>query len=828
MKFAKLMLSLLVTITMISLPSVSATSNSNGNAAKICNNASAAFNGSFTLTKSVDTNYDGAYNDANKLVDPGNTVRYKINWKFNQGQDPLQNPYLYDTIPTGTTYYAGSMSPTYNLSYSFDNGATWTNGEPPTGSPAGTQLRWNLSNFWRGAGSSPYVGSANPQPSDINISNNTGLSYRPKIAMDPDGYPGVVWYDTTAGNYEIFFARWNGTKWVNAAGSVLTTTNGNISNNTGSSYYPSLAFDKLGKPCVTWFDSTPGNYEIYYARWDGTNWANAAGAALTSTNGNVSNNTGSSYYPIIAIDQSNRPCITWHDLTPGNYEVYFARWDGTTWVNSSWIPLTSTNGNVSNNTGTSYYPVIALDSSDNPNLAWYDSTPGNYEIYYAKWDGSSWVTSSGAVLTTTNANISNNSGTSYYPTIALDSSGKPNIVWSDFTPGNYEIYYARWDGSTWLTASGAVLSTTNANVSNNTGTSYYPSIALDSSGNPRIAWYDSTPGNYEIYYARWNGLAWVNATGDAITTTNPNISNNTGSSYNPIMVLDSSGNPNIVWYDLTPGNYEIYFVRLAFEQQFYFSVKINDPALYKTICNQATFRHALDSNIPTYSNSVCIKIHVKEPVLEVTKTAGSSSYNLKDTFDFTITVKNTGDADATDVALTDAFPKEIEFVSSTPSGSVGLSGIKYSIGTLTPGAKESFKLKFKLASNVSIQNCLTIINDAIATSGTLIAKDNAVINVCANKAPGEMFVETNWSGLEKGVRTSGQPVRVSVLPRGGSSPYSVKVEWGDGSPAESGTVRGDSNPFTSEHTFSDSGEFTVKITCVDAYGSTRIVTKTIK
>ncbi|HPV87008.1 MAG TPA: hypothetical protein PLC49_05415, partial [Caldisericia bacterium] len=100
------------------------------------------FDGSFNIQKGIDTNRDGIYNDGDKTVRAGDTVSYRINWEFNQGNDPLVDPYVYDTIPAGTHYLAGSATPLNDLSYSTDNGLSWTPGEPPDGSQAGTMFRW--------------------------------------------------------------------------------------------------------------------------------------------------------------------------------------------------------------------------------------------------------------------------------------------------------------------------------------------------------------------------------------------------------------------------------------------------------------------------------------------------------------------------------------------------------------------------------------------------------------------------------------------------------------------------------------------------------------
>ncbi len=103
----------------------------------------------------------------------------------------------------------------------------------------------------------------------------------------------------------------------------------------------------------------------------------------------------------------------------------------------------------------------------------------------------------------TGGGVSNNSDWSFGQSLALDSSSNPHIAWEDWPlpNGDPEIYYAYWDGTNWVTHDGA---NTGGGVSNNSGDSVFPSLALDSSGNPHIAWNDSSGGNVEIYYRYWN------------------------------------------------------------------------------------------------------------------------------------------------------------------------------------------------------------------------------------------------------------------------------------------------------------------------------------
>ena len=228
---------------------------------------------------------------------------------------------------------------------------------------------------------------------------------------------------------------------------------------------------------------------------------------------NVSNNNSASVNPSVALDSNGNPSIAWYDNTPGNNEIFYRDWNGSDWTTVAG-DLSGPSLNVSNNDGHSVEPSLALDVNGNPSIAWDDYTSGNWEIYYRDWNGSNWVTAKGN-LSGNDLNASNNSGTSKSgkQSLALDANGNPSIAWYDYTTGNFEIYYREWDEINWVTVSGSLV-IINLNVSDNPSDSVYPSLALDSNGFPSIAWYDNTTGNYEIFYRKWNGSKWVTASGE--------------------------------------------------------------------------------------------------------------------------------------------------------------------------------------------------------------------------------------------------------------------------------------------------------------------------
>jgi hypothetical protein len=249
-----------------------------------------------------------------------------------------------------------------------------------------------------------------------------------------------------------------------------------------------------------------------------------------STNERLTKNAGSSLYPALATEGTNI-YVVWHDNTPGNYEIYFKKSDdgGVTW---------STNERLTNNAGGSYSPDIAVHGS-NIYVVWYDNTPGNYEIYFKESDY-------GGIHWSIKKSITKNAGDSRHPAIAVDGSNI-YVVWQDDATGNYEAYF-RWSDDGGVTCSW----TAGEKLTNNKGDSRHPAIAVDGS-NIYVVWQDDATGNYEAYF-RWSDDGGVTCS----WTAGEKLTNNKGDSRHPAVAVDGS-NIYVVWYDDTPGNYDIYF-----------------------------------------------------------------------------------------------------------------------------------------------------------------------------------------------------------------------------------------------------------------------------
>jgi hypothetical protein len=243
----------------------------------------------------------------------------------------------------------------------------------------------------------------------------------------------------------------------------------------------------------------------------------ASKAKLVSPSGepfNVSASSTDSRAPALAVS-GNSVHIVWEER--GRVYHRFRRGD-------VWSSIYSV--------ATGEQPDIAADAAGMAHLVLVNEFGGNYEIYYCRWNGSTWSLP---------RNVSNTSGVSSSPALAIAPDGMLHVVWADNTPGYNVIYHAYWNGTYWL----------NEPIPNALGGA--PTIAVDMNGVVHVAWQDrDTPSApYEIYYSRWNGANW---------SLPENLSDSaTEQSIIPNIAVDGSSEAHILWQERANNYYTIYY-----------------------------------------------------------------------------------------------------------------------------------------------------------------------------------------------------------------------------------------------------------------------------
>jgi len=149
----------------------------------------------------------------------------------------------------------------------------------------------------------------------------------------------------------------------------------------------------------------------------------------------------------------------------------------------------ATSVNISNTTGDSNYPSMAVGNRGGyVHVVWEDDTYGDNEVLYCFSDGESWYPP---------VNISNDATDSEASDITVDAFGQLHVAWIDYQSG--EIYWTIYDGTSWSSP---------VNISNNPGHSTCPSLAADDSGRVSISWHDIGGGaiRHLLQRIRWDLL----------------------------------------------------------------------------------------------------------------------------------------------------------------------------------------------------------------------------------------------------------------------------------------------------------------------------------
>lgn len=295
------------------------------------------------------------------------------------------------------------------------------------------------------------------------------LGEDPDLAVGPDGQLHLVYANRFLGNYEIYHAVWTGNGWSAAE---------NVSQTSGPSTQPAIAVKSDNSLFVVWTDSTEGFNRIYSAwRADGI-WNTYF----------VPHSSGGTA-PDITVGEGDRVWVTWQVLDDDRYEVYAIFGDG----RNNWNPWGAMSLSISRDID-SIRPQLAGIPGRGAFCVWQENI-GAGEVYYA--DNLDY-----ADYWSEPINLSENTTRSEQPSIAASAVGDVHVVWSEDSQllHRYRISFS----PTW-SASGVVNNTPNANE---------VALAVALNRSLHVLWSQPTTAeNRDIYYCNgawdWPNRLWL-------------------------------------------------------------------------------------------------------------------------------------------------------------------------------------------------------------------------------------------------------------------------------------------------------------------------------
>lgn len=301
------------------------------------------------------------------------------------------------------------------------------------------------------------------------VDDEIGLSSM--MALDSVGAPHIV-YDahSSTGNNVLRYARLTGSQWMIedigdtalGAGVALALSNDDV---------PHISYSVCNP-----YDCTPK-----YAEWANEGWA------ITEE---------MSGHGALAVDSGGSPHLSYVDGNMvGQMTLRYAHRSEGTWITTTIV-----------NEADSYRtPTLKLDASEFPHITYneYELSDAPFTTYdisgnlqYARWDGSTWI------VDVIDDDIVDETAQSYQigqnSALALGTNGYVHISYYDWD--ERRLKYALWSGSNWIVETVGTVQEVSGNW-----TTQYVAIALDTEGRPHLVYFDQGA----VKYAYRSADQWV-------------------------------------------------------------------------------------------------------------------------------------------------------------------------------------------------------------------------------------------------------------------------------------------------------------------------------
>ncbi|MCB2043399.1 MAG: right-handed parallel beta-helix repeat-containing protein, partial [Rhodoferax sp.] len=163
---------------------------------------------------------------------------------------------------------------------------------------------------------------------------------------------------------------------------------------------------------------------------------------------------------------------------------------------------------LSGSGGLSTDPAVAIGPDGSAYAAWTDTRSGNPQVMVARLVGGAWTQLAGSAGgNALGAGVAPSVNAAFAPSIVIDASGAPVVAWTaDHGAGQSDVRVARFNSASgqWEALGGSL---GNAGISG-TGTAGAVKLVMGSGGVVAV-WLDGSAGAQRIYARQFSGGAWV-------------------------------------------------------------------------------------------------------------------------------------------------------------------------------------------------------------------------------------------------------------------------------------------------------------------------------
>ena len=351
--------------------------------------------------------------------------------------------------------------------------------------------------------------------------NTTGVAGGPQVAVDVGGNATVVWHQQDGARSNIWANRYvAGAGWDIAA--LIEA------DDLGDADLPQVAADASGNAVAVWRQRGAVAHDIWANRY-------AAGLGWGAPQRIEADDAGNASGPQVAVDAGGNATAVWPHSDGVRTNLWASRFDaGTGWGAAGPIEQDSA--------GPAVTPQVAADPAGNAVVVWSASDGNRSNIWSNQFvAGRGWDL---AGLVETNDSVSAEA-----PQVAVDIRGNALAVWHQHDASPANISSSRYTpGRGWsvprvIDAAGA-------------GGAAFPQVAFDRNGDAVAVWMQDDGGFYKVYANRYVGRAgW--GTAEAIG------GNETTEQCEPQVAVDTSGNALVVWYQSNWSGYRVFANQFA-------------------------------------------------------------------------------------------------------------------------------------------------------------------------------------------------------------------------------------------------------------------------
>jgi uncharacterized membrane protein len=210
-----------------------------------------------------------------------------------------------------------------------------------------------------------------PLTSDIKVTSDVGISERPRMDIDSDGYIHVVWYDFRDSNSGLVINH--GVFYRKIAPNGVPMTNETRITFASPSSRPDVAIDTDGNVHVVFDDDRYAAFDIFYTLLDGNGTTVVDDRIISVKDENESR------FPRIALSDSRVVDTVWQDLASGAWTIHYSAmtYDASLEVYDQTIASMG----LLNATG----PVVMCAKDNNTFVTFVGEVP-NEELFFLKTD----------------------------------------------------------------------------------------------------------------------------------------------------------------------------------------------------------------------------------------------------------------------------------------------------------------------------------------------------------------------------------------------------------------------------------------------------------